>query len=180
MTTLLIITGVVLATIIFVQMGALVELYRQVQQIRVFLDMVDNPESVELPAKGRRPGTVGFPAELDTARRAAVLVLSNKCLTCRTLAERIRGDRLPPGLWIMVVPVLGDVTAFVAEFELVGPRVFVDHDQHISENLGIEMTPVAVVVEDGLLAEAQTVPTVRQMNELTARIQGATVDRERI
>lgn len=167
MTTVLLVLVCLLAVIVFLQMGALVEMYGQLRQVRTHLDMVDQPDPLDLGmSQGALPSSVGLPAELDTAQRALVLFLSNKCQTCFEIAADL-GGALPKQLWLVVVPVSGgDASSFVARFGLHGERMLVDEREQVVGRLGLEITPSAIVIEEGRLATAQTVPTTRQLYHL--------------
>ncbi|QKW34521.1 hypothetical protein HUT06_11195 [Actinomadura sp. NAK00032] len=164
MTLALLILVCVLAALVFIAFSALVEMFHQLKQIREYLEIEDSPVLIDLgDAAGTVPSAAGLPAELDTAGRATVLFLSNKCRTCFTLAAALQGRVRPPGLWIVVVPVLGDAAEFIDLFDLRGERVVLDEDEHVVNRLGIDATPAAVLVEDGRMVKAHSVPSSRQM-----------------
>jgi hypothetical protein len=157
---LLFLYGVVLV----IELGALIEMFEQIKQVRIFLDMVDRPLSLDLDSSlGLEASTVGLPSALNDAERAMVLFLSNKCTTCRKLAATIAGGSLPLAMWVVIVPVMGDAEDFVDEFQLRGDRILVDEGQRIASQMRLSTTPAAVFVENGRLARAQTVPSVREL-----------------
>ncbi len=155
----------VLAALLFVLLGAQIELFEQVKQMRRFLDLEDRVTVLELgAAKGARPSGFGLPVDIDEADHALVLLLSNKCASCQTIAATMRGGHLPPSTWLVVVPVTGDGSDFVEAYQLQNaPRVLVDRDERITGGLGIDVTPAGLLVEDGRLVSAQTVPSVRHL-----------------
>lgn len=162
--TVLLVIVCLLAIIAFVQLGALVEMYEQLKQVRAHLNMIDNPTPLGLGAsQDRLASDAGLPAVLDAEDKAVLLFLSNRCETCFELASVLQGGILPPGLWVVVVPVSGDASDFVERFGLRGERITVDDGERIVGGIGLEITPAAVTVEHGRLVKAQTVPTVRQM-----------------
>lgn len=154
-----------IGVVVFIQFGAMIEMFEQIRQMRVYLDMVDKPMMLELgQSQGRPASSVGLPSTLDGADRALVLFLSNKCETCRVLAGALDGGGLPPHLWVVVVPVLsGDPRQFVDDFHLHSDRVVIDFDRSISERLGLDITPAAIVIGNGRMVQAHSVPTVRQL-----------------
>lgn len=167
MTTALFVLVCLLAAAMFVLLGALVEMYGQLQQIRAHLNMFDSPTPLELGrSQGIAASAAGLPAELDRADRATVLFLSNKCQTCFEIAASLHGGLLPPSLWLVVVPVSGDADEFIDTFALRGERILVDHDEHIAHTLGLDITPAAIIVQSGHLEQAQTVPSIRQLHAL--------------
>ncbi|WP_051751672.1 hypothetical protein [Streptosporangium amethystogenes] len=168
MTTVLLVLVCLLAVVLFIQIGAQVELFEQVRQIRGYLDMEDKPTPVELGTlEGASPSRFGLPAVLDHAEQAVVLFVSNKCETCRNLASALRGGAVPPSMWVVVVPVTGDGNEFIDEFELRGERVLLDEGELIVNSIGLDLTPVALHIAEGKLTRAHTVPTVRQMYAAT-------------
>ncbi|MGH3624547.1 MAG: hypothetical protein ACRDQ5_22630, partial [Sciscionella sp.] len=163
MTVLAVAVGV-LAVVVFIQFGALIEMFEQLKQVRAYLDMEDNPHPLDLgDAVGMTPSTAGLPARLDDIAAATVLFISDKCTTCATLATELKRAGLPEAMWLVVVPVTGDAAKFVATFGLHGERILVDADHSVSSTIGIDVTPVALMIESGRLAGLQTVPTTRQM-----------------
>jgi hypothetical protein len=164
LTTVVVILLVLYGVVLFVQLGALVELFEQVKQVRAYLQMEDRPTTLELGrSQGLAASAVGLPAALDDADQALVLFLSNRCETCRTIAATLAGGAPPAALWVVVEPTSGDGSEFVEEFQLRGDRVLVDRGERIATQLGLDVTPAAILVEQGRLAHAQTVPTVRQL-----------------
>jgi len=153
-----------LAIVVFIQLGALVEMFRQIQQIRTHLDMVDRPLPLDLGAQqGISPSALGLPSSLDNEQTAMVLFLSNTCATCRSIAAALRGA-VPQTLWVVVEPVFSDdADLFIEEFSLQGERVLVDRDGSIAGRLGLDITPSAIFVQDGRIERAQTVPSIRQL-----------------
>lgn len=153
----------VLAAVVFVQLGALMELFRQVQQIRQHMDLEDRPAPLALGRLTEEPATsVGLPAELDHARSAMVLFLTSRCATCRSIAAAFKAA-VPLAMWVVVEPIADDdADAFVEEFQLVGDRTIVDRGGHIADRLGLDITPAAIFIEHGRLQRAETVPSSRQ------------------
>jgi len=157
----------VFGVLLFVQMGALVELFQQIKQIRIHLDMVDRPIPLDLgDAKGKFPSELGLPVHLDAASDAVVLFLSNRCGSCHTIASYFEGGALPKRLWIVVVPVTGDGQDFVDSYRLYGDRISIDHGQETVGRLGMDVSPAALLIESGRIEGGQTVPTMRQLYEL--------------
>jgi len=164
MTIVLLVLVCLLGVVVFVQMGALIELFRQVQQIRNHLDLVDRPTPIDLGrAQGAAASTVGLPAGLDDASAAMVLFLSNKCATCHAIAASL-SHAIPANMWIVVEPLVAEEgESFVKAFRLGGERTIVDQGGRIADRLGLDITPSAIFVESGRLKRAETVPSTRQL-----------------
>ena len=169
-TTVLLALVCLLAIVTFVQTGALVEMYGQLQQVRDHLEMYDTPTPLDLGrSQGVLASAVGLPAELDSSSHEVVLFLSNRCQTCYDIAGALAVDGLPPGLWVLVVSVSGGgsgVPEFVEQFSLSGDRLVLEDAEQIADRIGMDVTPAAITVRNGRLEEAQTVPTRRQLYAL--------------
>ena len=164
--TALIAVGV-LTLLVFVLFTALLELFRDVRQIRDALGILDRPLSVNVgPVAGKAPSQFGLPVELDAAKSALVLFLSDKCQTCRVLASTLGGS-LPAGVWIVVeAPTSRAAAEFLESFGLTArlkDRVLVDPSGEIAGKLGLNMTPVGYRVDNGIFREATTVPSFRYL-----------------
>lgn len=155
----------VLAAATYIAFALLVEMFNQLTQIRKYLELVDTPTTLDLADRaGQLASAVTLPAQLDRVHRAVVLFLSNKCETCITIAESLAGIDLPAGLWVALVPVLsGDMGDFLTRYPLRGDRVLVDGVNEIAARIGLDITPAAVIIEEGRMVAAQTVPTIRQL-----------------
>jgi len=148
-------------------LGAQVEMYRGLEQLRDYAGLIDRPTPVDLGrVAGQRPSEVGLPVWLDSATRAVVLFLSDKCATCRSIAAALEGS-LPPGLVIVVDPGTADAPEELSlTYELDPQKTVIDLDRRIMRRLGQEITPLGLVVENGRLARASTVPSTRQLYTL--------------
>lgn len=158
----------VLAILNFVLVCVVVELFRDVRQIREAVGILDRPLTVELgPVAGGRPSAFGLPQELDEQRSALVLFLSDRCMTCRIIAASLNGS-LPAGLWIVVEAATGQAALeFISANRLTGSeghrRVIVDPTGAVAGRLGLKMSPVAYSIEQGAIKNARTVPSVRYL-----------------
>jgi hypothetical protein len=171
MTTVLLILVCLLGALVVVLLGALVELFKQVQQIRAELQLDGSAGTTPIglgERQGVAPSAIGLPAELDEAGGAIVLFLSDRCTTCRSIAASLQGA-VPPGVWIVAEPVAGvdaDAGAFLEEFRLGGGRTLIDSESGIADRLSLDITPAAVFVENGRLERAETVPSPRRLSSL--------------
>lgn len=171
MVTVALISVGVLALLTFILFGALLELYRDVRQLRDVAGILDRPLSVDIGAvAGTKPSIYGLPQMLDSAHLAIVLFLSERCGTCRSLAAGF-GRPLPAGLWVILEatdPRSG--AAFLDSYALreisSDGRVIVDLAGEIGRRIGLDTTPVGFRVEDGRLAGATTVPSSRYLTSI--------------
>lgn len=171
---------VVLAIVVALLLGALVEMYRQVEQLRAYLSIEDRVEEIDSAhLAGRAPSAFGLAEHLDTVPAGGVLVLSEKCATCHQLAEWIGPRRPRPELQILVVPQSADNGAsFVAEYGLA------QHDLvepvragAVSNALGLHTTPTLLLIEAGRFTAMETVPSVRRLDEAIGRLSTTNVAR---
>jgi hypothetical protein len=161
----------ILSLLVFVLFCALVELFHDVRQIRDALGILDRPLSIDIgAAAGTAPSNHGLPPQLDEAHSALVLFLSERCATCRILAATL-GGALPAGLWIVVEAMNSEAaTEFVDAHglrpRLADGRVVMDPGGTIAGRLGLNTTPVAYRVENGVLKDAATVPSIRYLSSI--------------
>jgi hypothetical protein len=166
-TTALIAVGI-LSLLMFVMFNVLVELFRDVRQMRDALGILDRPLTIDIGSvSGTRPSSYGLPRQLDDERFALLLFLSDKCGTCRVLATAM-GGTLPAGLWIVVESATSQAAAEFIEMyrmtlSLGSQRVCVDPAGTIAGRLGLNTTPVGYRIENGVFKDAGTVPSMRYL-----------------
>jgi hypothetical protein len=168
---ILLIAVAVLALVVLALFGALLELYRDVRQIRDALGILDRPLVIDTGrVAGLRPSEVGLPRELDTAASALVLFLSERCTTCRTIAGGLARP-LPEGLWVVVEGRSAEAAeAFLDAYALrdITPsgRVLIDVEDRIVARIGLNLSPAGFRIEHGRLAGATTVPSSRYLQSI--------------
>ena len=166
-TTALIAVGI-LSLLVLALFAALIEMFRDVRQMRDAVGILDRPLGVDIgAAAGTVPSRHGLPRQLDEAGSGLVLFLSVKCATCRILATTL-GAALPAGLWIVVEAATHEAAAEFVEMYGMAPRladerVIVDSAGAIARRLGLNTTPVAYRIENGVLKDAGTVPSIRYL-----------------
>lgn len=171
MAAIALIAVAVLGLLVAVLFAALVEMYRDIRQVRDAVGILDRPLNVELGAvAGTRPSEHGLPAALDSAASAVVLFLSDRCGTCHSLATSLARP-LPSGLWIVVEGRnRASADAFVERYALSTGvsegQVLIDRDGEIAERIGLQTTPVGFRVERGILTEATSVPSSRYLSSI--------------
>lgn len=161
----------VLALLVFVLFAIVIELYRDVRQLREVAGILDRPLEVDLgDVANTEPSSCGLPGALDSAASAIVLFLSDRCGTCQALAAGFRGA-LPAGLWVVLEAASPRATQeFLESHRLTaastGGRLVVDASGKIAERIGLRTTPVGFRVQDGRLAGATTVPSTRYLSSI--------------
>jgi hypothetical protein len=160
-----------LAVLTFVLTGIVIELYRDVRQLRDINGILDRPLDVELEdVAGTVPSTYGLPKALDSITSAVVLFLSDRCATCHVLADGFNGA-LAPGLWVVLEARSPQATEeFLAKYRLTATstqgRLLVDVAGRVAENIGLRTTPVGFRVQNGRLVSATTVPSRRYLSSI--------------
>lgn len=160
-----------LSLVVFLLFGAVIELYRDVRQLREASGILDRPLDVDIgEVAGANPSKYGLPETLDSAASAIVLFLSDRCGTCHTLASGFGGS-LPSGLWVVLeasTPAAAE--EFLASYglspETTDGRLLVDVAGAIAERLGLRTTPVRFQVDGGRLTGATTVPSRRYLSSI--------------
>lgn len=171
MATALTIAVGVLALLVFLLLGVVIELYRDVRQLREVAGILDRPLDVELgDVAGMRPSSYGLPGALDSAASAVVLFLSDRCGTCHALAAGF-GGALPAGLWVVLEaasPAAAEKFLAAHRLTVAGAdgRLCIDAGEKIAERIGLRTTPVGFRVRNGRIAEATTVPSTRHLSSI--------------
>ncbi|WP_407563925.1 hypothetical protein [Streptomyces sp. 184] len=171
MTIVLSVSVVVTAVLVFLLLGSQIEMYRLIEQIRKHGGLVDRPQPIEIAKVGEPPSSAGLPAELDSAAAAIALLLSDKCANCRSIAASLDGS-VPPDVLLVIAaqdPAIDpDLTL---SYDLDPNRTIIDPAARVWDELGINTSPVAVVVKHGRLTRATTVPSTRQLDVLRKSLQ---------
>jgi hypothetical protein len=161
---------VLLGVLLLLLLGSQIEMYRTLEQLREYSGLIDRPLPLDLPDE-RTPSRVGLPDTLDSAVRSVVLLLSDRCGTCRSLAAHLDGS-VNRDLILVVEPGPGGEGAgeLALMYRLDPERTIVDRDGSVSGGLGIKVTPAAVVIENGRLVRASTVPSTQQLDMILSNL----------
>jgi hypothetical protein len=157
-----------LALVVFALFGVVLELHRDVRQLRDAAGILDRPLEVALDElAGARPSSYGFPPSMDGIGAAVILFLSDRCGTCHALARGLAGS-LPGGLWVVLeARSAASAAEFLANHHFdeasTEGRLLVDVDGRIAQRMGLRTTPVGFRVENGRFVSATTVPSRRYL-----------------
>lgn len=154
----------------------LVEMIRQVAQLRHRLNLDDRPVPTSLGEWGGRPVP---DYALDRLGRSLatgasiVLFLSTDCTTCRAVATELDAVRAKLPQEPAIVPVIEgrsqeDISSFLRETGLADDRVLRDEGE-LGYRLGLRTRPLAVVVRDGTFADAAIVRNGAQLRQLASQ-----------
>jgi hypothetical protein len=164
MTAALAIIVVLLFAGLLLLFGAVLELHRQVHQIRQHAGLLDEARVVNHARDVLRSAVPGFDATMaEPDARSAVLLLSDTCSTCYEISGSL-GAFLVPELVVVIATRSEEAgQLWLEEQGLTGfANVFVD-DGKVADQLDLHVVP-SVVRFQGLNAlSATTVPSVRQL-----------------
>ena len=156
-----------LSVVTFILVLAQIELHRNLESLRQEAGFYDHPEVFNVTAlQVSSPSFYGLPVALDKADNHIVLFLSDGCSTCRSIASAISGSRIPAVT--LVLESKGDVASLSSAYDLTGFDYLIDVDHSIAGRLGIVASPLALMLKDGRIDSAQSVPSVRQFLALLA------------
>jgi hypothetical protein len=168
MVTVLLIAVAVLALLVGLLFAALVEMYRDLRQVRDAIGILDRPVNIDIESvAGTRPGEYGLPRALDSAGTAIVLFLSERCATCHQLAAGLPKP-LPAALWVVFeARTAASAAALLERYGLAShPRVVTDAGGEIAASLGLHITPAGFRVENGVITFATSVPSTRYLTSI--------------
>ena len=171
MVTVLLIAVGVMALFMTLLFAALVEMYRDLRQIRDAIGILDRPVNIDIGVvAGTHPSAYGLPRTLDSVGSALVLFLSERCATCQALAAGL-AKPLPLALWIVFEGRTAESAAELLERyglnEIASRgRVMADVGGEIAGRIGLHTTPVGFRVENGIITFATTVPSTRYLTSI--------------
>lgn len=166
MSTLALLVSIAALAVAVVTCAAVVELFRDLEQVRQLSGYVDTPGEVDLPsAVGRDLPGLGFP-DSWAGHDGLVVVLSPTCAMCYALGEHVARDPAPAVRVLFTNGSKRDHTRFCAETDLPPDGVLFDEGGRIADALGLRLSPAALVVEAGVLARAASVPSPRALRSL--------------
>jgi hypothetical protein len=155
----------------FLLFGAVAEAFRDIAQLRRETGVIDELHAVDLgEAFDRQPSSFGLDPSLDCASEALVLFVDTRCQTCQLIVRSLNGA-LPLGTSLILfaesdergihwLDSNGFVTDRLCELPV---RVATPEDPN---PLGVDITPLAVLVQNGKIARALAVPSTRRFYSL--------------
>jgi hypothetical protein len=164
----------VTAVLVLLQSLVLVEMVKQVAQLRQRVDLDDNPMPVSL---GSRAGADFARVDLIDGRPAIVVFLSAECSSCKEVGSAIAGMPARIGELVRVLPVIEGIDQiavddFLRETLLSNREVVVDFERELAHDVGLTLRPAAVLVRNGAMVEAAAVRTGHQMKVLVEKVVG--------
>jgi hypothetical protein len=155
-----------LAAALFIAYGALVELYRTVEQVRAHAGALDSRTKLDVSVSRHDLASSGLPNDVILADRALLMILSDRCGTCESIAERLAGGP-PKDAWIVLQPYNSQSAAKWLDDHDFGdsPRVIVDDRERVIDALNIRLSPAVVRLRNGSVVAAHTLPSSRRLTE---------------
>lgn len=102
----------------------------------------------------------------DDFNRGLILFVSQSCATCRVIVDRL-GGHVPRDVLLVVQCESEESGKSWLGFGTTSPpQVFFDTNKEVARRMRINVTPVGLVVEDGGVVRAWTIPSIRQLFQL--------------
>jgi hypothetical protein len=168
MTWVLLAGGVLLACLVALCCAALVEVFKQLAEIRRSLGLEDMPIPLALKSRDLRVIDIGLPAELAQAPAAIAVFLSARCTTCLAIAEALRGGT-PASVWFVLTSPPHPDHLLITLSES-AERVIVDQDETIAGAIDLRVTPAVLTLSFGEITRAQAVSSPRQVMSLVPAV----------
>ena|SRR5919198_3587550 len=155
------------------------ELLRQIAQIRTRLGLDDRPLHVSMGAlTGEHLSRIEAPmgviwSELMPTGRGALVFLSHDCGSCRNIAPALNDFAALPE--VAVIPIVyaregTDFDAFIDEMQIPRERTIIDYHGKLAKQLGIDVRPSVLLIEEGRIRDAAVVSAPRQLRTLIAGV----------
>lgn len=153
------------AIAIFLLLGAVIELYRGLEQVRRETGTYDSPVSLELDLPKRLPEAAGLPEDLLRQSRGLILVLSDRCSTCGSIAQHL-GGTVPASTWLLFAPQsMESGKEWLTRFGLAAESKVLVDDGKLSKMVGVNITPAVLRIRDGNVVAAHTLPSGRRLDD---------------
>ena len=152
---------------VIVLAAATLEMYRSLQQVQQALHLTDENQEVDISELSTRDlHELGFPKVL-VDQKHVVLFVSPKCGTCETLMRGLAGT-VPSYLSIVVAcPTLDEGSEWIARFGFQpNAHLYLDAGSVMTSEIGIRITPLALLTQEGRVEKAVTVPSLRKLLSL--------------
>jgi hypothetical protein len=159
---LLLIGGTALAVVVALACAALVEVFRQLKELRTALDLDDVPLPLDLRGTTIRATDLGLDGALSSLPETIVVVLSTKCATCLAIAHSFAGGS-PGSVWFILQTAEDEPMNLGSILSSSRERLLLDPGGRMCERVGIQVTPSLLTVRFGEVVRAQAVSSVRQV-----------------
>jgi hypothetical protein len=166
-TALLAIVGA-LAVFVLLLFGAMVELYRQILQLRQYVGLIDQSRALSFNTD-LTLSDIPIPAtaEIGDGDRTALLILSDRCTTCHEIAAHLPGVRRGNLLVLVEARTAADATQWLADRGMVLDQwTAYDEGGIVAALMGVMVTPAIVKYEGKYPVAASTVPSTRQLDKV--------------
>jgi hypothetical protein len=166
MTVLYVLTAAI-SLLVLLLFGAVIELHRQVLQLRMYVGLVDTTQALEFNSEVMW-SDLPIPAAtypIEASDRSAVLILSDSCTTCVEVADHLAAGFPPRLLAVVEARSHADALHWLAARGLQhGEQLVYDDGGGIAELLGVKATPAVVKFHGRSPIAAATVPSARQLD----------------
>jgi len=149
--------------------AALVEVYGRVQALSAIAGISDQQRTVELKSLGDKPSLHGLPPDFDDYS-GMLLFVSPRCNTCHEIARSLDGSYSELRLVITGADP-GSCLEWMSTYDLDPEICTIDQGYAIADSIGVDATPLAILLDDGYMTAALTVPTAQTVLEMLGSIQ---------
>ncbi len=164
MNAALVIVLIVDTLLLVLLLGAQIELFRDLAQIREATGAIDTPAPLDIsPVLGSKLTDIGFPETIEFGDRGIVLFLSDRCATCRTIARDIAGKDLSGLAVVLIRDSLPNGATAPSRYNWRNDRIVIDSGGSLSAAAGIDTTPAAVLIESRAIRGASSIPSTRAL-----------------
>lgn len=160
---LLVLGTVLLALVVTLCCGALLEVFRQLAELRKVLSLDDQPRPLNLVRPEISLVELGVPSSIGVKAEEIVVFLSGTCATCLAIAEAFRGGA-PESVWFVVAA--NEKHKVVVPLRSSSERLIIDPEGEIAARLGLEIVPTVLTLRFGAAVRAYAVATPRQVMSL--------------
>lgn len=162
-----------LAVVVLLLFGAMLELHRQVLQLRQHAGLIDDSRVVDFERDALRSSLPGWDDSLFAPeQRSAILMLSDGCSTCHDIARGLPSP-IPPALLVILAARSAEKGAlWLAPLGLDGSANVIVDGGEVADRLGLTVTPTVVTFEGLYSVSATTVPSVRQLASIVEWLGG--------
>ncbi len=166
-------TGLVVAVIALLAatlaLLACYEALKQVEDLRDYLDLHNDPIPLQLPHDPSRSLCDLLPSEAVRSADAMLLFLSNRCNSCLAIAQSL-AERIPDNCWVVVERLSETVAPQISNLLERAERVLEDEDGVIAASLGLTTTPAVIRLSFGEVRSAYGVSSMSHVELLAPKL----------
>lgn len=157
--------GVVMAAILTLCCAALVEIFRQLDEVRSILNLDDRAIPIKIQPGEFSSSAIGLPKAIADLPDAVIVFLSARCATCHAIAQAFEGGA-PGSVWFVLSGDTTQTSEMWTYLRNCRDRVSADPDERIARRIGLNVTPAVLTAHWGQITRARAVSSSRQVLSL--------------